>query len=159
MAKINLSSAAKLTGASRSTLYRAVKAGMLTREPDGRFDTAELLRAGFELRQAPPAAAQAESPPSLPGLLEPPATALAPPDDRECALWERERELLLRELAAAQEREAASREREARLLQMLETEQQQRRLAVWPSAPEASPPPAQSRWRGWLRRRRMPRSI
>ena len=49
MAKHTLTQAARLTGASRSTLYRAIRVGRITREPDGRIDTTELLRAGFTL--------------------------------------------------------------------------------------------------------------
>ena len=50
MARVTLTEASRITGAARSTLYRAVAEGRLTREPDGTVDTAELLRAGFALQ-------------------------------------------------------------------------------------------------------------
>lgn len=52
MARITLTEASRITGAARSTLYRAIHEGRLTREPDGTVDTAELLRAGFALQRA-----------------------------------------------------------------------------------------------------------
>ena len=40
MAKLTLTDAAQLTGTGRSTLYRALRAGRLSRDPDCRLDTA-----------------------------------------------------------------------------------------------------------------------
>jgi hypothetical protein len=51
MARITLTEASRITGAARSTLYRAIHEGRLTREPDGTVDTVELLRAGFALQR------------------------------------------------------------------------------------------------------------
>ena len=45
-----LTQSARLTGASRSTLYRAIRDGHITRDSDGKIDTTELLRAGFTLQ-------------------------------------------------------------------------------------------------------------
>src|SRR5215475_14554367 len=50
MAILTIVEAARLTGVSRSQLYRYIRAGTLSRTPDGLLDTAELLRAGLPLR-------------------------------------------------------------------------------------------------------------
>jgi len=50
MAKHTLTQSARITGASRSTLYRAIREGRITRDPEGKIDTSELLRAGFTIR-------------------------------------------------------------------------------------------------------------
>jgi excisionase family DNA binding protein len=42
MAKLTITEAATLTQVNRSTLHRAIKQGRLSRDPDGRLDTAEL---------------------------------------------------------------------------------------------------------------------
>ena len=49
MAKLTISDAARVTGVSRVTLHRYIKAGKLSRTPDGLIDTAELLRIGLVL--------------------------------------------------------------------------------------------------------------
>ena len=49
MATLTVVEAARVTGVSRSQLYRYIKAGKLSRTPDGLLDTAELLRAGLML--------------------------------------------------------------------------------------------------------------
>jgi len=54
MALLTLVDAARFTGVSRSQLYRYLKAGKLSRTPEGRIDTAELLRAGLMLPIFPP---------------------------------------------------------------------------------------------------------
>ena len=50
MARLTVSDAARVTGVSRMLLYRYIKAGKLSRTPDGLLDTAELLRAGLMLQ-------------------------------------------------------------------------------------------------------------
>jgi hypothetical protein len=50
MATLTISDAARVTGVSRMLLYRYIKAGKLSRTPDGLIDTAELLRAGLMLQ-------------------------------------------------------------------------------------------------------------
>ena len=52
MAKRTISDASRVTGVSRILLYRYIKAGKLSRTPDGPLDTAELLRAGLLLQQS-----------------------------------------------------------------------------------------------------------
>lgn len=49
MAKLSISDAARVAGVSRVTLHRYMKAGKLSRTPDGSIDTTELVRAGFVL--------------------------------------------------------------------------------------------------------------
>src|SRR5215510_1216537 len=49
MATLTISDAARVTGVSRMLLYRYIKAGKLSRTPDGMIDTTELLRAGLPL--------------------------------------------------------------------------------------------------------------
>jgi len=46
MATLTITDAARVTGVSRMLRYRYIKAGKLSRTPDGLIDTAELLRAG-----------------------------------------------------------------------------------------------------------------
>jgi hypothetical protein len=50
MAKLTIADAARVTGVSRMLLYRYIKAGKLSRTPEGLIDTAELLRAGLLLQ-------------------------------------------------------------------------------------------------------------
>ena len=140
MAKLTLTHAAAATGVNRSTLHRAVKDGRLSREPDGRFDTAELLRAGFELRAPATASNGAREPAAVPAPPEPPSTALTRTLEHERQRWERERTVLLHQLEASQAREA-------QLLQLLQAEQQQRLLTAGPATVQAA-----RGLRGWLQR-------
>src|SRR5215831_10053799 len=50
VAKLTISDAARVTGVSRVTLHRYIKAGKLSRSTDGTIDTAELLRIGLVLQ-------------------------------------------------------------------------------------------------------------
>ena len=54
---LTVTEAAEAAGVSRSTLYRAIEAGELTRTPDKRVDVAELVRVYGELRTPVEAAA------------------------------------------------------------------------------------------------------
>jgi hypothetical protein len=49
MAKLSKIETAKCINVSRATLYRYIREGRITVDPDGTIDTAELLRAGFHL--------------------------------------------------------------------------------------------------------------
>ena len=51
--RLTITEAARLAGVARSTLFRAVQRGRLSRLPDGTFDVAELQRAGYTLRTLP----------------------------------------------------------------------------------------------------------
>lgn len=108
MTTFSISAAARAAGVSRTTLQRAIKSGRLSTTTDaagGRcIDLSELLRAFGPLQ----ATQQGESA----ALLQGAAGGRAPPDT-------------LLELLQAQLRDA--RDREARLLAMLEAEQQARR--------------------------------
>ena len=50
MAMLTITDAACVTGVSRVTLHRYIKAGKLSRSPDGTIDTADLLRIGLVLQ-------------------------------------------------------------------------------------------------------------
>jgi hypothetical protein len=125
MAHITLTEAARITGAARSTLYRAIQEGRLTREPDGTVDTAELLRAGFSLQHAP-----SETPLHDDATIH--ATTPGTPGEVASAILYLERLVatLERELEAAKTREAQLLQREAELLTLLHAQQatQQRLL-------------------------------
>ena len=51
MALLNKTQAAKAINVSRQTLYQYIRQSRVSANADGMIDTAELLRAGFELRQ------------------------------------------------------------------------------------------------------------
>ena len=128
MAKLTITDAARVTGVSRVTLHRYIKAGKLSRSTDGTIDTAELLRIGLVLH--PDTVLQ---PVTLQRDVTPPET---PP---VTSTLQHLIAVLQRELDAAHTREQAAREREALLLQMLQQVQQQhQRLLDMPrSVPSA----------------------
>jgi hypothetical protein len=140
MAFLSISDAARVTGVSRVTLHRYIKAGRLSRRVDGTIDTAELLRVGLVLH--PDTAV-----PVTPGVhLQPPATPtdtltrFTPVTAPDLATFQQMIDLLQRELAAAHTREEAARERETLLLQMLQQVQQQnQRLLEAPRMPPEPP--------------------
>jgi helix-turn-helix protein len=137
MAKLSITEAARITGVSRVTLHRYIKAGKLSRSADGTIDTAELLRVGLVLH--PDTVLQ---PDTLQREVTPPATpAVTTPDS---ATLQQLLTVLQRELEAAHVRENAARERETLLLQMLsQLQQQHQRLLDMPrSAPVVSQEPA-----------------
>ena len=144
MAKLTITDAARVAGVARSTLYRAIQTGRLSADPDGRIDTAELLRAGYTLQRsaqqtkdvalhdATPRNTDAQQPSSSTD------TQSLHPLQQERDMLRLERDMLRQQLEAAQmreqaalerEREAreerqAAREREALLLRMVEQTQQ-----------------------------------
>ncbi len=155
MAKLTVSDAARVTGVSRMLLYRYIKAGKLSRTPDGLIDTAELLRAGLMLQtsdvtspvtmlhKVTPPSVTPETPVTTP-VTESVTPHVTSPVSTETQTLERLIDVLQRELAAA-------RERETLLLQMLlQMQQQNQRLLDMPrSTPpprsRSEPPPAVSR--------------
>ena len=155
MAKLTVSDAARVAGVARSTLHRAIRAGRLSADADGRLDTAELLRAGYTLQgrtqQARPGALQSaplRSSDVLQSSITPEIQALSPVH-QERDLLRLERDLLRREMEAAQAREQAAlerekdaREREALLLRMVEQVQQQNQRLL--DVPHHTPAPRQS---------------
>jgi hypothetical protein len=159
MAKLTISDAARVAGVARSTLHRAMHAGRLSVDADGRVDTSELLRAGYTLHGAThqshaPALQDATFPRRDTQQTHTPAETqgvLALQQERD--LLRLERDLLRRELDAAQTREQvalareqearderqAVREREALLLRMVE--QMQHRYDRLLEAPQQPPAP------------------
>ena len=128
MAKLTITDAARVTGVSRVTLHRYIKAGKLSRSPDGTIDTSELLRIGLVLQ--PDTVLQ---PVSLQRDVTPHDTP--PVTSPDLATLQQLLTVLQRELDAAHTREEAAREREALLLQMLQQVQQQnQRLLDMPSS-------------------------
>jgi hypothetical protein len=132
MAQLTISDAARVTGVSRVTLHRYIKAGKLSRTPDGLIDTAELLRIGLVLHPD-----TLQQPVTVQRPATPPAT---PPVTADTPTLERLIEVLQRELDDARAREQAAREREAMLLQMLQQVQQQNQRLL--EAPRSVPPPS-----------------
>ena len=172
MAKLTISDAARVAGVARSTLHRAIHAGRLSVGADGRVDTAELLRAGSTLQrstQQHTSGALQDATRRASDVQQP----LSPVEIQPLLAVQQERDLLRRELEAAQAREQAAmareqeareerqatREREALLLRMVEQMQQRydrlleapRPPAASPSGPRASSAPAAAR--GEMRRR------
>ncbi len=141
MAKLTLSDAARVTGVSRMLLYRYIKAGKLSRTPDGLIDTAELLRAGLALqhrdRKSDVTQLHDVTLPSIPPVTLPVTDAVTPPVTpavpTETRTLERLIDVLQRELDAA-------RERETLLLQMLSQMQQQNQRLL--DMPRSAPVPA-----------------
>ena len=126
MARLRISEAATVTGVSRVTLHRYIKAGKLSRNPDGTIDTVELQRAGLQLKHIQDVAEQLQvTPPETNQYLE-----------RYIATLEGERESLTRQLDHALERETF-------LLRLLEQAQlQSQRLLDMPrQVPSTVPGP------------------
>ena len=82
MAQLSISDAARVAGVSRVTLHRYIKAGKLSRTPEGLIDTAELLRLGMVLHPdtvyQPVTVQQEVTPPATPlyhPLIQPPCNS------------------------------------------------------------------------------------
>jgi len=123
VALLSISDAARVAGVARSTLHRAIKAGRLSLAPDGRVDTAELLRAGYTLQgvtqQQRPVALQGatETQQGATGGAQQRAQQPAPPvPPQALEAMVRERDQLAQQLRTTQERlqevERATAERE-----------------------------------------------
>ena len=145
MAQLSISDAARVAGVSRVTLHRYIKAGKLSRTPDGLIDTAELLRIGMVLHPdtvyQPVTVQQDVTPPVSPA---------------DTATLQQLISVLQRELEAAHAREQAARDREALLLQILQQVQQQsQRLLEAGQPPPVSTPqhPMSQQERGDMRQR------
>ena len=133
MAQLTITDAARITGVSRVTLHRYIKAGKLSRSPDGTLDTAELLRIGLVLHPDTVSPSY-----TLQRDVTPPDTPPVPSPD--LATLQHLLTVLQRELDAAHAREAAAREREALLLQMLsQSQQQNQRLLTMPRLSHQEP--------------------
>ena len=117
MALLTIVDAVRLTGVSRIQLYCYLKAGRISRTPEGCLDTAELLRAGLMLRlpdETPTVSVRHEETPSVSS------------DVSVVSLTMQERliEILQRELDAARLLLREAHERETQLIQMLSQMQQ-----------------------------------
>ena len=132
MAQLTISDAARVAGVSRVTLHRYIKAGKLSRTPDGLIDIAEFLRIGLVLHPD-----TLQQPVTVQRPVTPPAT---PPITADPPTLERLIEVLQRELDDARAREQAAREREAMLLQTLQQVQQQHQRLL--EAPRSVPTPS-----------------
>jgi hypothetical protein len=144
MALLTMVDAVRLTGVSRAQLYRYLKAGRISRTPDGFLDTAELLRAGLMLQMrdetAPVSMTHDETDSSV--LRE--TVPVSPVSSAHIQALERLIEVLQKELDASRERETTllreAHERETLLLQMLSHVQQQNQRLL--DLPRQLPPPA-----------------
>ena len=116
---LTVTEAAEAAGVARSTLYRAIEAGEITRTPDKRIDVAELVRVYGELRHLPgeEGAAATTSGDTSP---ETAAAAAAASTRADEAAW-------LRSLV---DRQQATIEQQARELREAE-ERAERREATW----------------------------
>jgi len=132
MALLTITDAARVTGVSRVTLHRYIKAGKLSHSADGMIDTAELLRIGLVLQ-----ADTVLHPVTVQRDVTPPETS--PVTSKDAATLQQLITVLQRELDAAHTREEAARERETLLLQMLQQMQQQNQRLL--DMPRTSVPP------------------
>lgn len=141
MALLNLTAASRAAGVNRSTIVRALKSGRLsatTSDAGERcIDTAELMRAFGALKGDAYADAQV-APMHATGDAHPVA------QDQPALL-----EVLQEQLRQAHEREREGREREARLLAMLESEQQARCELETKLLPAPRPAPV-GKVRAWI---------
>ena len=117
MARLSKSDAARTIGVTRQTLYRYLTQGRISASPDGTIDTAELLRAGFELQHVTSTGdvtQQRHMRHDVTSTVIPPVTPVTPAS--ETALLHQMIALLQREVEESREREQAAREREALVL-------------------------------------------
>src|SRR2546425_11659078 len=105
MAKLTVVDAARVTGISRSQLYRYIKAGKVSRTPEGLIDTAELLRAGLMLHVPPVPPPVPETHDATIPAVSPVPDAVSPVPLANTATLQRLIDVLQRELDAARERE------------------------------------------------------
>jgi small-conductance mechanosensitive channel len=135
MARLSITNAARVTGVSRVTLHRHIKAGKLRQQPDGTVDTTDLTHAGFVLQLETISERNTESarvvPPVTPATPVTPRPLIPEIDYREryIARLEQDVDRLQQELDALRE-EAAKKDQllqeyHQQVLQML---QEQRHL-------------------------------
>jgi hypothetical protein len=151
MALLTIGDAVRLTGVSRAQLYRYLKAGRISRTPDGFLDTAELLRAGLLLRlsdETPTVSMKHEE------------TPLVSSDVSAVSLTALERliDVLQRELDETRLQLREAHARETQLLQMLSQmqHQNQRLLDLPRPAPQEAPQDTPGATQGRRRPQRPP---
>src|SRR5262245_4799799 len=160
MAILTIVEAARLTGVSRSQLYRYIRSGKLSRTPEGLLDTAELLRAGLMLHVPSVSSSVSSTVPAAHDATNPTVSYATESVSRvpsaDTATLERLIEVLQRELDAARTRETLltqmmheretrltqeAHERETQLLQLLaQMQQQNQRLLDMPRIPPLRAP-------------------
>src|SRR5262245_40450779 len=87
MAILTIVEAARLTGVSRSQLYRYIRAGKLSRTPDGLLDTAELLRAGLMLHVPSVSSGVSSTVPEAHDATNAAVSPATEPTDQPMAMW------------------------------------------------------------------------
>lgn len=121
MALLSTNDAARVAGVSRRSIQRAIKEGRLTAMTDGDgnrvIDTAELIRVYGELRHV------ADEPATMSHPVATETTLIKLLQDQ----LQRTQDYLEQVLRQTQERDHQAQEEKARLLSLLETEQQARR--------------------------------
>jgi len=146
MALLTMVDAVHLTGVSRAQLYRYLKAGRISRTPEGFLDTAELLRVGLMLRLA-------DETPTVSERHEETPPVSSDISSVSLAMQERLIDILQRELDAARLMLREAHERETQLIQMLsQMQQQNQRLLDMPrsaSLPPQSPQEAPAATQTW----------
>ena len=157
MAKLTVVDAARVTGVSRSQLYRYIKAGKLSRTPEGLIDTVELLRAGLMLHVSSVPSTVPETHDATAPAVSPVPEPVSSVPSANTATLERLIDVLQRELDAAREREKlltqmmheretqltqAAHERETLLLQLMTQMQHQNQRLL--DMPRSTPVPTQS---------------
>src|SRR5438105_3155407 len=105
MATLTVVDAARVTGVSRSQLYRYIKAGKLSRTPEGLIDTAEVRRARLMIQVPPVPSTVPETHDATIPAVSPVPEAVSPVPSADTAPLERLIDVLQRELDAARERE------------------------------------------------------
>jgi hypothetical protein len=130
MVKLFKAETARCIGATRAILYRYFKDDRISVEDDGRIDTTELLKRGYELNTL------AET--STGEMRHVDLLSNTYPYERLIETLERERERLARELEAAKAWEETATHEKAALLELLRSQQhllavgRQRRVGLWP---------------------------
>jgi Tfp pilus assembly protein FimV len=127
-AHVTISDAARMTGASRTRLYRAIDGGRIQRSADGKVSIQSLLHAGFELKDGQPSATAPRD--NLSYLLTHYTDMARQLNDS----LEAQIDALQEQLRFLQEQLRLSQQREAQLWQMLQAE----RLGM--SVPSPVPP-------------------
>ena len=126
---VTISDAARMTGASRTRLYRYIEAGKIERTVDGRVSVQALLSAGFEFKEQRPGAATPGD--NLSYML----THYTDMARQLNESLEDQIEALREQLRFAHEQLVMSQQREVQLLQMLQAGQ----AAAAPSGSHAAP--------------------
>ena len=164
MAKLSVSDAARVAGVSRVTLHRYIKAGRLSRLPDGSIDTAELVRAGFVLHAETLPNDTPVTPVLLDDTVNPVTPSVAAPVAAATHAYERMIELLQQQIEDLRAHMRRSEDRERHYQERigwLETQigYEQQRYDRLLEAPRPVPPPPGARAaalevpRGDMRRR------